>query len=115
MNKELKQRIIDNMQGLHERIGETVFVEDWISTEGRNYDRHHTTYGEQRIKIQDFCIRMSGAIATIRGEDHQVEFKTDSIKYIENEDNVLIMEINMKGDVWRKIKISKINPMDTSF
>ena len=47
MNKELKQKIIENMQSLHKRIGETVSVEDWISTNGRNYDRHQTRYGRQ--------------------------------------------------------------------
>lgn len=112
MNEVLKQNIIDNMQSLHERIGETVYVEDWISTGGRNYDRHQTTYGRQILKIQDFRIRFSGSIATIRDDIQQIEFRTDSIQYIEQKDEQLIIEMNMKDDVWRRIKISKINPTD---
>ena len=112
MNEVLKQIIIDNMQSLHERIGETVFVEDWISIGGRNYDRHQTTYGRQILKIQDFRIRLSGSIATIRDDNQQIEFRTDSIKYIEHKDGQLTIEINMKDDIWRRIKISKINPAD---
>lgn len=110
MNEVLKQNIIDNMQSLHERIGETVFVEDWISTGGRNYDRHQTTYGKQILKIQDFRIRFSGSIATIRDDNQQIEFRTDSIKYIGYIGEQLIIEMNVKEDVWRRIKISKMDP-----
>lgn len=114
MDEELKNKIIENMQSLHERIGETVSVEDWISTGGRNYDRHQTRYGRQVIKIQDFGIRFSGSIATIRNEKQQIEFRTDSIKFIEQKDEDLIIEINMKDDIWRRIKISKMNPADNN-
>ena len=57
---------------------------------------------------------MSGSIATIQNEKQQIEFRTDSIKYIEQKDRDLIIEINMKDDVWRRMKISKINPADNN-
>ena len=109
MNPELKQLIIDTMQSLHSRIGETVVIEDWICTSGRSYDRHQTRYGRMILKIDAFSIRISGAIATMGNNDQYIEFRTDSIRHIEEEEGKLILEINMRDTVWRRIEISKLD------
>jgi hypothetical protein len=108
MNEELRQSIIDTMQSLQNRIGETVVIEDWICTSGRSYDRHQTRYGKLILKIDEFSIRISGSIATMGNIDQNIEFRTDSIKQIEETEDELLIEINMIDTVWRRIKISKL-------
>ena len=112
MTEELKSNIIETMQSMHKQIGETVKIDDWICTSGNHYDRHQTRFSKYLIKIQDFYIRTSGAIATIYNENQQIEFRTDSINKIEKTENEIILEINMTDNVWRKLKISKTNPVD---
>jgi len=96
------------MQLLESNIGKTVVVEDWICTNGRSYDRHQTRYGRIVLRIDEFSIRMSGAIATMGNNDQHIEFRTDSIKQIEEKPDGLILEINMIDSVWRRIQISEL-------
>ncbi len=107
MNTELKKSIIESMELLQFWIGEAVIIEDWICTSGRHYDRHQTRYGRIKLKIEEFGIRTSGAIATLSSSQQQIEFRTDCIKHIDKKENVLIIEMNIIDSVWRKITINR--------
>lgn len=107
MDESLKQEILETLQLVHAWVGETVMVDDWISTAGRSYDRHQTRYGKQVLLIKEFYVRTSGSIATIYNENQQIEFRTDSIKTILKDEKSITFEINMKDQVWRKIRISR--------
>ncbi len=107
MKEDLKQSIIKTIESIHDRIGETVIIKDWICTNGRTYDRHQTRYGKIILKIDEFSVRMSGAIATIGNKNQYIEFKTDCIQYIEKNDKALVIEINLSNTVWRRIEISE--------
>ncbi len=109
MTEELKESILEHLEIMHRKIGETVKIKDWISTGGRQYDRHQTRYGLYQIHIQSFRVRYSGAMATIEGEHQQIEYRTDAIKYINQVNDTIILEINMKGLIWRKLEISRID------
>lgn len=108
MTKELKDKILQHLEWMQGLTGQQILVKDWISTSGRGYDKHQTRYGKQIIKIENYSVRMSGAMATIYSEHQQIEYRTDAIKMIECIDDECVLEINMKGDVWRRIHISKI-------
>jgi len=106
MTEELKEKILDHIEWMRSKIGETILVKDWISTSGRSYDRHQTRYGKQVMKIEEYFVRISGAIASIRNENQCIEYRTDAIKHIELVQGELILEINMKDNVWRRLSIS---------
>jgi len=108
MTEELKEKILDHIEWMRSKIGETILVKDWICTSGRSYDRHQTRYGKQIIKIDAYYVRMSGAIASIVNENQSIEYRTDAIKHIELNDNTWVIEINMQGNVWRQLSISVV-------
>lgn len=112
MTEKLKVEIVKLVSVLHQKIGQTVEIEDWICTNGRTYDRHQTRYGKYRIEIEEFYVRTSGSIATILNKNQQIEFRTDSVKYIEIQPDRLTIEIQMKDDVWRKLTLKNENPVD---
>lgn len=108
MTEELKQQIIQAIESLHKTVGEKVRIDDWISTSSRAYDRHQTRYGRMLLEVERFYVRFSGSIATMGNDEQQIEFRTDAIKFITAADQLLILEIQMKKDVWRRIRIEKV-------
>jgi len=63
-------------------------------------------FGRIILKIDKFYIRMSGSIATMGNQDQNIEFRTSSIKHIEETKHEFLIEINMIDTVWRRIKRS---------
>ncbi len=110
MNEDLKESIIETMLSLHQRIGDTVLVEDWLCTSGRSYDRHQTRYGKIILKIDEFRIRTSGAIATMGNDSQRIEFSTGAIKQIDKKEGELTLELKISEKIWRRIKISENQP-----
>lgn len=55
-------------------------------------------------------MRINGAIASIFNKNQKIEYRTDVIQEIRISKDVLILEIQMKGDVWRRLPISIIKP-----
>ncbi|MFK8055581.1 MAG: hypothetical protein AB8F78_05620 [Saprospiraceae bacterium] len=105
MDETLKSKIIEAMESLYSRIGQTLVISDWLSTSGRNYDRHQTRYGIQTITLDEFYIRTSGAIATMEGRNQQLEFRSDCIKFVTMSKNELLIEMDLQNNTWRRLKI----------
>ena len=108
MDDQLKQQIIQTLQSLHGRLGEPLQIEDWISTGGRNYDRHFTSYSKIILTLEQFHVRFSGAIATLGNNEQQIEFQTDAIKHIQADLENLVIEIQLSEKIWRRICIKPL-------
>jgi len=110
--EELKSQVIRSMQWLGSQIGNTISITDRITTSKGNYDRHFTRTNRIKIKLKNFGIRTSGAIATLEGDGIEFEFKTDSIRRIERMDNKLEIEISFDLNTSRLINLEIGKPGD---
>lgn len=105
MDKQTKEELIKSLHFIHDQIGKQIQITDWLSTRGPVYDRHWTRYNRYTFKLEDFAIRTSGAIASIRGASHHIEFRTDCIKSLTITQEQITYEINLADRVWRKLLI----------
>jgi len=104
--EELKNKVTQNLQWLAKQENKNIKIEDKISTNKNNYDRHFTRLNSYEFILNKFRIRISGAMGMVEGDNIIFEFKTDSIQQIERNDNQLIMELQMDLNTTRLIKIT---------
>ncbi|NVK63010.1 MAG: hypothetical protein HWE22_00435 [Flavobacteriales bacterium] len=101
-------QIIESVQTLEKWVGEYIAIDDWLCTSGRSYDRHQTRYGRMILNVEEFFVRMSGAMATLGNNDQCIEFKVDAIQSIEKTDSEMLIEIRLSETIWRKIVLKKL-------
>lgn len=95
------------LEQLYQPKGKTIFVEDWLCVCETNYDRHFTSFGQLEIEVEEIFARISGGMVSIGNEKQNIEFRLDTIRNMEITDEHFTVEIQVWGEVWRRIKISE--------
>ncbi len=112
MNKELQEKLIAFFQNCDSFKGMNLIVNEYISTNKDNFDRHFTSCSKLAFKMIDFGVRFSGARAKFRGENQYYEIGGDLItefKELENDEYEILEKYSEK--VYRK-KILKFESRD---
>ena len=104
-SEEFKNKLIENLQWLSEQKGKRVLIEDKLTTNRGNYNRHFARLNNYDFELINFGVRTSGAMGMIEGKNIWFEFKTDSIRRIERDKNQLTMELKIDLNTTRLIKI----------
>ena len=111
ITEELKEQIITSMIWLDNCKGQEISIIDRISTVKENFDRHFTTTSNYLFVVEDFGVRTSGAIARIEGRNIVFQFRTYSVTSIEQKENQVQFDLNIKETIFRRIEIKKIKPV----
>jgi len=101
ISAELKAKVISCFQWLK--------IEDFLTTNKGNYDRHFTQYSRMNFILTHFGVRTSGAVARIAGDQQQFEFKSDYIISINQSSNTIEINLDIGEESSRRIVIEVEN------
>lgn len=111
--EELRNEVTKQMQWIGGQIGQYICITDKLSTDKGNYGRHFTRTSVLEFIIENFSIRTSGAIARIEDSKNKFEFRTDCIRRIEKEGNVLEIELVLDLNTSRLINLEIVKQDDS--
>jgi len=83
MKAKLKETLIAFFQYCDTLKGNQITIQEYISTNKNNFDRHFTTSSKLVFEMTNFGVRMSGARAMFMGEKQSYEIGVDRIIHFE--------------------------------
>jgi len=103
MNSTLKEKLMAFLEHCHSLKEQRLKIEESISTNGDNFNRHVTSTSFMEFRITDFMVRFSGARARFEGEAHAYEIGIDLVvSLVEKEDQALELIEKYGEAVYRK-------------
>ncbi|MFA0963416.1 hypothetical protein AB9P05_16550 [Roseivirga sp. BDSF3-8] len=106
MSPELKSKIVSNFEWLGNQVGKNIRLDDYITTNKGNYDRHFTQHSSLGFNLDSFGVRTSGAVASLKGDQQFFEFKVDNIVGIDRSMSTLEIDSDMGNKCSRRIVIT---------
>lgn len=109
ISPELKSKIIACFEWLSKQLDKIVEIEDFITHNKGNYDRHFAQHSTFNFNLDYFGVRTSGAVARMEGDKQQFEFKTDYITAINKSSDSIEIELDLDSKSSRRIIITVKN------
>ena len=103
LNENLKNRIFTFLENAEVFYGKNLKINNSISTNGINFNRHFTTSNLMSFIVKNIACRTSGARIMLQGDELYYEIAIDLlVDFIEKEDQVFEFLEKYSEDVYRK-------------
>ena len=93
------------MTWLGELKNQVIEIEELISVNGENYDRHLTTRSNISMILKNFGVRFSGGIAMLQSDCQDYEFRIGATTAILRTDYEITVTEKLSESVFRRTRI----------
>ena len=103
LNESLKNKVLQFLENAEIFYGKNLKINESISTNGINFDRHFTTSNSMSFIVKNIACRTSGARIMLQGDELYYEIAIDLlVDFIEKEDQVFEFLEKYSENVYRK-------------